>query len=292
MKPRVALLAPLLLAFGCGGEDGPPAGAPPPAARPSPKKGVGTWYFAGGATAMADVGVAWYYTWRTDHQREPAPSGVQFVPMIWDETHVNTDELDRAAGTGTGILLGFNEPDHPGQADMTVGEALDLWPRLQATGLRLGSPATAGDPAAAGSWLEEFMAGAESHGYRVDFVCAHWYGPGTDAAAETGRLEGFLRAIHDRYQRPVWLTEFALVDWTGLPTFPTYDQQAAFVRRAVPMLESLPFVERYAWFALPPWTNAGIPSTTNLYEDNGTPTPVGAAYRGLGLQAAAGPFPP
>jgi hypothetical protein len=49
-----------------------------------------------------------------------------------------------SAATASGkTILGFNEPDLAGQANMTVGQALDLWPRLQATGRRLGSPAVA-----------------------------------------------------------------------------------------------------------------------------------------------------
>jgi len=67
--------------------------------------------------------------------------------------------------------LGFNEPDHPDQANMTVQQALDLWPHLTATGMRVGSPATAADPSSSGSWLEQFMDGAKARGYRVDFVC-------------------------------------------------------------------------------------------------------------------------
>ena len=54
---------------------------------------------------------------------------------------------------------------------MTVQQALDLWPHLTATGMRVGSPATAADPSSSGSWLEQFMDGAKARGYRVDFVC-------------------------------------------------------------------------------------------------------------------------
>jgi Glycosyl hydrolase catalytic core len=272
----------LLLGAACG-QDGAPA-ASASMMIPSAKKGVGTWYFGGVATAMSDVTASWYYTWRVEHQWEPAPFRMQFVPMVWDETHVTPAELAQAVDTNAGILLGYNEPDHPDQADMTVSLALDLWPRLQETGLRLGSPAMAGNPALTGSWLEQFMDGARERGYRVDFVCVHWYGAGTDAAAETAALRSYLQAIHDKYQKPIWLTEFALIRWTSPATFPTYDEQVAFVRQAVPMLESLPFVERYAWFAVPPWMDSGILGTTNLYNEDGTPTPVGVAYRGLSLK--------
>jgi hypothetical protein len=37
-----------------------------------------------------------------------------------------------------------------------------------ATGIRLGSPATAANPSLPGSWLERFMNGARARDYRVD----------------------------------------------------------------------------------------------------------------------------
>ncbi len=45
------------------------------------------------------------------------------------------------------VLLGFNEPDMSSQSNMTVSDALRLWPRLMATGMRLGSPAVAANAA-------------------------------------------------------------------------------------------------------------------------------------------------
>jgi hypothetical protein len=44
------------------------------------------------------------------------------------------------------------------------------------------------------------------------------------------------------------------------------------------MLETLPFVERYAWFSLPPWTKYGSDRTSLYYED-GDLTPAGVAYQ-------------
>ena len=71
------------------------------------------------------------------------------------------------------------------------------------------------------------------------------------------------------------LTEYALIDFSGQPRFPSGGEQAAFVRTSTAMLGGLPFVERYAWFSLPSTGDAG----TGLYRDDGTPTEAGAAYR-------------
>ena len=41
------------------------------------------------------------------------------------------------------VLLGFNEPDRSDQSNMTVEEAIALWPQLVQKSNRLGSPAVA-----------------------------------------------------------------------------------------------------------------------------------------------------
>ena len=101
---------------------------------------------------------------------------------------------------------------------MTVQQALDLWPHLMATGMRVGSPATAADPSLRGSWLEEFMDGAKALGYRVDFVCVHWYGEEFDIDGAVNRLKNFLQAVHHKFQLPIWLTEYSLIRWSNPPT--------------------------------------------------------------------------
>lgn len=49
-------------------------------------------------------------------------------------------------------------------------------------------------------------------------------------------------------------------------------------RDAARMLESLPYVQRYAWFGLPATGESG----TGLYRDSGELTPAGRAYRAAG----------
>jgi hypothetical protein len=222
---------------------------------------------------MADVRATWYYTWASRPGDVIAPPGVEFVPMIWGGGAVNPATLTEAKRQGS-VLLGFNEPDLDGQANMTVEEALALWPQLEALGMRLGSPAPAYGAATPGSWFDRFMTGAAQRRYRIDFIALHWYGSDFSAAA-TGHLRDYLHAVHDRYDKPIWLTEYALINFTGQPKYPTGPQQAAFATASVAMLESLSFVERYAWFALPATTGMG----TGLYVNGNTPTAAGAAYR-------------
>ena len=191
-----------------------------------------------------ESGVSWTYNWH------PAPSsampaGVEFVPMIWGKRDIPEIE---AVEKKDGVLLGFNEPEREKQANLTVEEALDLWPKLEATKLRLGSPAPAGGGARPGGWLDRFMAGSKERGYRVDFICLHWYGENYNPEVATKFLKSYLTAVHDRFQKPIWLTEFALKNYKNNAAPATVAEQQQFMLKALPMLEKLPFVERYSWF--------------------------------------------
>ena len=134
----------------------------------SPKKGIGIstndphW-----AMELRESNVAWYYNWGQD---KPAniPPGIEFVPMAWNgdvAEHLNLPH-------GTKVLLGFNEPDRPDQANMTVDQALADWPLLEKADVALGSPAPSWWSA---DWMKQFMQTAAQQNLRVDFVCIHWY---------------------------------------------------------------------------------------------------------------------
>lgn len=250
---------------------------PTPPATPtatSQRKGVSSWSFAGEAQALAVSGASWYYNWGATPNGVTAP-GVSYVPMIWGTANITSATLSQVSQEGH-ILLGFNEPDLPSQANMTVAQALDLWPKLMATGMTLGSPAVASGAATSGGWLDQFMAGVKARGYRVDFITVHWYGGDFNTSQAVPELESYLQAIYARYHLPVWLTEFALTNFSGgTATFPTEAQQAAFLTAATQMLDGLPYVQRYAWFSLP--TSAGS-GTTGLFNPGPSVTRVGQAF--------------
>jgi hypothetical protein len=253
------------------------ATAPIPPAAGARKKGVSLWSSFGGASqALSDVRASWFYNWSPQRGTVTAPSGVEFVPMIWGAASANAATIAKAKAQGK-VLLGFNEPDLGGQSNMTVQQALDLWPRLMSTGMRLGSPAPASGADRAGSWFDQFMSGVKARGYRVDFITLHWYGSDFSAAA-VNQLKSYLQATYNRYHLPIWLTEYALIRFSGSPKFPTQDQQAQFARSSIAMMEGLSYVERYAWFSLP----SSKSSDTGLYTNGTTPTQVGAAYRDAG----------
>jgi len=265
-----------------------PKQKPKPRPKPTPKppvtvttaqKGVSVWNFAGVSQALKESGASWYYDWAATPNGLVSPPGVSFVPMIWGGASVTTGTLNEVKAEGD-VLLGFNEPDQRGQANMSVQQALNLWPQLMATGMRLGSPAVSYDAATPGGWLDQFMTGAKAHGYRVNFITVHWYGGDFSTGPAVQQLESYVQAIYDRYHLPIWVTEFALTNFAGsTPTYPTEAQQAAFVTAAIKMLAGLSYVQRYAWFALP--TSAGS-GTTGLFNPGPAVTEVGRAFEAAG----------
>jgi hypothetical protein len=261
-----------------------PSPAKKPTSRPvvvtatvSRKKGVGVWKFDGARDALDDVGAGWYYNWAADNNDMPGPADVDFVPMIWGRQNVTDATLRQAKAEGD-ELLGFNEPDMGGQANMSVEDALAAWPRLEATGLRLGSPAVASGGDTAGGWLDRFMTGAKQKGYRVDFITLHWYGSDFSAAA-VDQFLGYVDAVHKRYGKPIWVTEYGLMNFSGAPKYPAPAQAVAFIKGSTAGLEKRSFVERYAWFGLPA---VGDSVDFGLYRDGDSPTEAGKAYRAAG----------
>ncbi|MEX0301828.1 MAG: glycosyl hydrolase [Leisingera sp.] len=257
------------------------------------KAGVGAWENSSYTilTWIEDTpGLGWYYNWRPDqmYHKGRESRAVEFVPMIHSARDVN--KRIRSDGRVT-ALLGFNEPDASSgshQAGMSVEQAIKLWPKLERHGLRLGSPATTqSGTLGSGSWLHRFMDQADAKGLRVDFIAVHYYSTNGNVA----EFERWLRAVHREYRRPVWVTEFAHIDWNR-PGAASHAWNAAFARKAIAMMERLPFVERHAWFAANPYPWQGRTPEINLLRDDLTPTAAGDAFtqavsRAAGLQVAS-----
>jgi hypothetical protein len=241
----------------------------------SARKGASIWKSAGMAAALRDSGASWFYSWGPDDKGVSVP-GVEFVPMIWGAGNADDATIATAKAQSSGSLLGFNEPDLAGQAQMSVATALSLWPKLQATGLRLGAPAVAYGGNTAGGWLDQFMTGAAAKGYRVDFIPLHWYGGDFRSGPATDQLKAYVSAVYARYHKPIWITEYALLRF-GPTTYPSAAEQSAFVASSTAMLRGLSYVERYAWFSLATPDQGG--DGTGLYRPDGSRTAAGTAYR-------------
>ena len=191
---------------------------------------------------------------------------------------------------GINTVLGYNEPDHTDQANMTVGDAIYSWPDLLGTGLRTGAPAVS--DGGRSSWLYPFITQADAANLRVDFVPVHYYQCHTpsDAAGAATQFYNFLKATYDTVKRPLWITEWNNgANWTGCGD-PSYPQQQAAVAAMINMLDTTPFVERYALYN---WVEDVRALTTNnvltaagaTYRDQSSPLGYVQALQGNGTRS-------
>lgn len=224
---------------------------------------TGTWW--GNAISLQSH---WYYTWGLSVPFEQAPQNCEFQPMFWGKNSVTADNIAYAKQLKdqgkAKYILGFNEPDLTDQANMTVAEALNLWPQLESIGLPLGSPAASWPTR---QWIYDFLDQAKAQGKRVDFICVHMY-VGTDENA----FVQVLQDLYNKYKLPIWITEFATCanNATTIAENP-YSPAVVlgFMQRLLPKLEALPFVERYSWFSASTtsarlWSSALVDKFGNL----------------------------
>ncbi len=224
------------------------------------KKGIG-------GAIWKDLNCGWFYDWNIGAQSSP---DIEYVAIKHKRYWPGLDQDWKEKGINH--LLGYNEPNGKDQANMSVGDALASWPDLLGTGLRLGSPA----PTDGGlGWLYEFMDKADAAGLRVDFVALHYYraiNDPNDAKGAANQMYQFIKGVHDRTKRPIWITEWNNgANWTTAPD-PNPKQQEAAIAAMIKMLDETPFVERYAPFN---W----VEDCRQLVGKNGDLTGAGEVFR-------------
>jgi hypothetical protein len=237
----------------------------------SGKKGVATNPMPDHATAVRETGSVWFYNWANN--ADATPSDAEFVPMLWDERDAVPEVLGRLNGQGP--LLTFNEPERPEQAAVSVNDALAMWPSIQATGRRLGSPAVASNPEG-DQWRDDFMARAKAQNLKVDFIAAHWYGQQWDGK-DAQRFMCYLDRVHKSTGLPIWVTEFALLkSVNGAEVTADDATNQKFIQDATRMMNTTDWIERYAWQRLPA---SGTATEYGLWKDGSGLTPEGQAWK-------------
>ncbi|MBM7117162.1 glycosyl hydrolase [Archangium primigenium] len=259
------------------------AGVSTPAEAKSAKRGLGYGYHSADDMRALSGGMSWWYNWSPKPETTAAsvaPTvGVSFVPMVWGGTP-KADELAASIPTGAQYLLGFNEPNFLYQANKTPSQAAALWPVLEDVArrknLKLVSPAVnyCGDCVSEGGvkftdpvvYLDAFFAACKT--CQVDYIAVHWY------ACDLSALKWYV-GLFKKYNRPIWLTEFACGDRPHDQI--TLDVQKKYMTEAVDYLENEPAVFRYAWFS---GRNNEIPHI-NLLGASGQLTELGRLYVSL-----------
>jgi len=225
------------------------------------------------------LSVLWNYSWAINQNSSRDLEYVPIRQVRWDPS------LSQSWQTiGANTVLGYNEPDNTAQANIAVGDANWSWPDLLGTGLRVGSPACT--DGGVSSWLLPFMTDIATSqanednapGLRVDFVAQHYYQSHNpaDPSGCASQMYNFLLNIWNNTHRPIWVTEWNNgANWTdGTWPAPTYSQQQACIAAMTQMLESTPFVERYALYN---W----VEDQRSLVTSSNTVTAAGTTYSNL-----------
>jgi hypothetical protein len=217
--------------------------------------------------AAFSTSVSWWYNWA--NKSTGTNVGIEFVPMIWNQVTVSASLPSTAK-----YVLGFNEPNFFAQANLSPASAASYWPALEATAKSVGAaivgpamnycgPASQCHTTDPYQYLKDFFAACPS--CKVDYVAVHWYNCDLaslrDYLEPGGNLPGF-----EQFGKPIWLTEFSCDPNASAA------EQEAYMRAAIPYLESNPKVFRYSWFSADP-----IPKA-KLVNADGTPTALGQVY--------------
>lgn len=120
--------------------------------------------------------ISWLYNWSP--VPTPNSTSLHFVPMQWNNVYI--DHLpSKVRDANATVILGFNEPELPDQANMSTELAAKEWVRviepLRKTGIRCGSPGISSAPQGV-IYLQEFLQRIRKEGSDIDFYCFHWYG--------------------------------------------------------------------------------------------------------------------
>jgi hypothetical protein len=186
--------------------------------------------------------VSWAYNWGQTTATLPSKT-LEYVPMLWNISSTMTSGWSAAASSaiasGSTHLLGFNEPDLASQADISYTAAATGYQQYMqpfAGKAKLGAPAVTNGGSPAGlTYLGNFLTACT--GCTIDFVPIHWY----DSATNIDYFKSYVaQAYAAGGNRPIWITEFGASGST--------DEQNTFLETVMPWLDSLEYVERYAYF--------------------------------------------
>lgn len=209
------------------------------------KKGIG-----GNVTGLNET---WHYNWSNSGNSSLLREN---VPMAWGKGGADEpSDIELYKGKyKTTHVLAFNESDNCNDQSGQYGDlcqtdvAVATYKNLMKTGLRLVSPSCREN--APFGWLKEFYDKATAQDIRIDVIGVHWYdwgsspanSPNADPQQVFNRFKNYLQKVYNLYGLPIWITEFnANPNRTGVVNL-------AFMELALPYLESLDYVERYAWF--------------------------------------------
>ncbi|MGH8047338.1 MAG: glycosyl hydrolase [Chthoniobacterales bacterium] len=238
-------------------------------------------------------GVSWYYNWASSPGGNIPPSDVKmtYIPMLWDEGSSTTalNNYLASANPKPPVVFAINEPNLKGQAFITPQQTANTFKSAQTVANTYGIPVVGPHMAAGSATADSITADDPFHGANYvytsafDFLDATLYyaaQAGTTVPAlgfhcydNSGAVKYFVDQLYTKYQRPIWMTEFAY--WNAANITAARDNLIS----ATDYMERSPSVAGYAWFKERSGTvNISLLNNTG---PAGVLTILGQAYVGL-----------
>lgn len=194
----------------------------------------------------------WWHSWQAwppeDLPCHGSNASDGFIPMLYGKNWTEHDWPN--VWSPADAILGFHAPNSLGDTRINATEAAVEWWKVEEAAQRLhipriGSPVASAcnnNPASCYTdltgWLDEFFESCQN--CTVDFVPTR-----LDTCSAT-ELWSFLDGLWNRYRKPIWLIDIHCTPSYG-PSPVDGTAILDFMRQALPLLEALPYVERYAW---------------------------------------------
>lgn len=205
------------------------------------------------------LNAAWSYRWNNEIYGDL----VEWVDMICGERYMDVP-------IRSNTILGFNEPDRTGQANLDPLTAAQLWRQIEIRypGKRLISPAPSQtDPGWLWRMVDEYTT-LYGEKPRFDGVAVHYYRWSDDMPQVSDYLQQRRTdELAHGYTAPLWLTE---VGACGV-------DEVAMLRNVVQAANELDYLARAAWYKLraDQWDTA---TCSTMIDERGALTPLGNAY--------------
>lgn len=184
------------------------------------------------APDMFNANPAWTYNWTNQVPQfvydRLTDAGIDYSPCLFNGSATIADSIIQQATPK--YILGFNEPDQSGQANMTTTEVIDAWAAVAdaaPTGSILVGPAISDGQFA---FQKTVYDGLVSNGYRFDAIAMHLYRTDLNSFG-FGSSAYSIPSLADTYGVPIVVSEFGYVNWTR--TSPYTDSEVATIVSAL-----------------------------------------------------------
>ncbi|KAK0528941.1 hypothetical protein OC835_001875 [Tilletia horrida] len=193
--------------------------------------------------SVAQGQIRWYHHY--DQGGVPGFEHITWLPMFWgpqlfDQWNQRKQDMQSYRPPA---ILAFNEPDQPGQANMSPDQAAQLWSQelapYQQQGIIVSSPQMSYDQ----NWLASFMNILQNqYGHSPDVIALHFYGSADDNGLNG--LKSYVENVRNAYGKNIYMTELGVIASTN----PSEQQVNNWMHQALNYLNGLGYVDKVAWF--------------------------------------------